>query len=145
MIKLTNLLTEYNFKVSKDNTYEWNDVNDMHILYRFNIDNNPDKTQYKVIFEKRKNGKYERMYMPEKKGNVFKMTGENKAFKINATVMDITLDFLENNKDWQTLIIVPLDFKRRNLIKRFLDTNIPEKYFMEEEDDTFTITRKPYM
>jgi hypothetical protein len=73
------------------------------------------------------------------------MTGENKAFKINATVMAITLDFLENNKDWLKLIIVPLDSKRHNLVRRFLDTNIPEKYFMEEEDDTFTITRKPYM
>jgi hypothetical protein len=145
MIKLTNLLTEYNLKVSKDNTYEWDDVNDMHILYRFNIDNDLDKTQYKVIFEKRRNGKYERMYMPETRGNVFKMTGENKAFKINATVMAITLDFLENNKDWLKLIIVPLDSKRHNLVKRFLDTNIPEKYFMEEEDDTFTITRKSYM
>lgn len=145
MIKLTNLLTEYDLKVSRDNTYEWDDVNDRHILYRFNIDNDPDKTQYKVIFEKKRNGMFERMYMPETRGNVFKMTGENKAFKINATVTAITLDFLEDNKDWLKLIIEPIDSKRYNLVKRFLDVNIPKKYFIEEEDGTFTITRKPYM
>lgn len=56
------------------------------------------------------------------------MTGENKAVKVNATVMAATIDWLDKHPDFTQLIIEPVDERRLNLVKRFIDNTIGGKY-----------------
>lgn len=56
------------------------------------------------------------------------LTGENKALKVNATVMAITLDWMEKNPDFTMLLIRPVDERRQRIVKMFLDSHLPAKY-----------------
>lgn len=56
------------------------------------------------------------------------MTGENKALKVNATVMKITLDWINRNPNFTMLLIRPVDERRQRIVKMFLDTYIPKNY-----------------
>ena len=61
------------------------------------------------------------------------MTGENKAIKVNATVMAATIDWLDRHPDFTQLIIEPVDERRLNLVKRFIDNTIGGKYGVSVE------------
>jgi hypothetical protein len=103
------------------------------------------ETEYKVVFRDEEGGTYERMYMPIQKKSLGKgeTTGEGKAIPVNATVMAITLDFLENNKDWHTVTIHPIDPRRHRLVTSFVNKNLPKnKYNVEDIDGILNITRK---
>ena len=103
------------------------------------------ETEYKVVFRDEEGGTYERMYMPVQKKPLGKgeTTGEGKAIPVNATVMAITLDFLENNKDWHTVTMHPIDPRRHRLVTSFVNNNIPKnKYDVEDIDGILNITRK---
>jgi len=59
------------------------------------------------------------------------MTGENKALKVNATVMAITIDWLNYNKDKDSffqLLIKPVDKRRYRLVKMFIKNHIGSQY-----------------
>jgi hypothetical protein len=59
------------------------------------------------------------------------LTGENKALKVNATVMAITIDWLNNNKDLNTfyqLLIKPVDKRRYKLVMMFINNHIAGQY-----------------
>jgi hypothetical protein len=77
--------------------------------------------------------------------NANSLTGENKAISVNATVMAITLDFMEKNNDWYIITIHPIDPRRRKLVGNFLYKNIESyKFNIEEIEGVFNITRKIY-
>jgi hypothetical protein len=100
--------------------------------------------KYKVIFRKGKEeGEYERMFTDYDNYRPGLMTKENKAIPIYATVTKITLDFLDNNNKWSTLIIRPISTGRYKVATNFIYNNIPkEKYNIEEIDGTIYITKK---
>lgn len=107
--------------------------------YEFNTEEN----EYVVDFYGDMSGVYERMYYPLNKGkHTMGQTGEGKAIKINATVMQITLDFLEKNNDWYNIIIHPIDSRRLHLVMTFLKKNLPSKYNLEEKEGVIVISRK---
>ena len=56
--------------------------------------------------------------------------------------MNITIDFLNKNKDWKKVVISPMDRRRYNVVKGFLDRYLPKNYFIKEEDEIFYIYRK---
>jgi len=106
----------------------------------YNFDTESGKT-YKVSFFSRSSrhipdGTYIREYAPydmlgwQGTGiNNKSMTGENKALKVNATVMAITIDWLNNNKDsFFQLLIKPVDKRRYRLVKMFVDNHIGSQY-----------------
>ena len=81
-------------------------------------------------------GTYERDYMTYDMGAFSgiepisdkSMTNEHKALKVNATVMAITIDWIERTPDFYQLIITPVDERRLNLVKRFCDNTLGGKY-----------------
>lgn len=151
MVRLVDLLLEYYFDVSsKDSYYPYTTSNNKY--YKFEA----EKTPYIVKFRKYNDDdyylygyskKYERSYKPEKAMAYNILTGEGKAYKINATVMAITLHFMENNKNWEVLVINPVDKKRSGIVGKFLYNNISNsKYNVEEDTDGanigYIITKK---
>jgi hypothetical protein len=60
--------------------------------------------------------------------NAFSMTNENKAIKVNATIMSITIDWLNRHEDFFQLFIHPVDERRYEIVKRFIDNTILGKY-----------------
>lgn len=56
------------------------------------------------------------------------MTGENKALKVNATVMAITMDWFEKHPDFTQLVIEPVDERRLRIVKQFVDNAVGGKY-----------------
>lgn len=151
MIKFTDLLLELEFNVKEAKKYPWQ-RDSSGLKYTFNTSETDDNTgiEYEVDFYPHKDddtdentGTFERKYNPTGKG--YGMTGEGNAIKVNATVMDITLDFMNRNKEWFDIIISPLNTKRFNVVKRFLDVNIPtDKFKVEEEEGIIRISRKVY-
>lgn len=106
---------------------------------------NTGQTKYKVVFKDEGGGAYERIYAPIQKKPLGAgvTTGEGKAIPVNATVMAITLDFLEKNKDWYILTIHPIDPRRHKLVTNFIDKNLPkDKYDVEDVEGVLSITRK---
>jgi len=109
---------------------------------------NTGQTEYEVIFQPGTPGDYERKFAPIGSGgnkldyNV--STNEFKANKIYSTVMSITLDFLEKNKDWKEILISPVDVKRNRIVKAWFEKTLPKnKYaFIEDEHAVFHIYRK---
>ena len=118
--------------------YDWKYVGGSDNKYTFTT----GKTDYKTVFIKEDEGMYERIYAPINKDMEGTETKEGKAIPINATVMAITLDFLEKNKDWYMLTIHPIDPKRYRLVMHFIDNTLPDKYAVEEIEGVINITRK---
>jgi hypothetical protein len=58
--------------------------------------------------------------------------------------MNITLDFLEKNKDWKEILISPVDARRNKIVKAWFEKTLPkDKYtFVEDESAVFHIYRK---
>jgi len=151
MIKLTDLLLELDFNVATAKKYPWK-RDSSGLKYTFNTAETEDESgmEYEVDFYPHKDdetdentGTFERKYNPKGKG--YELTGEGNALKINATVMDITLDFMNRNKEWYDIVISPVNSKRFSIVKRFLDENIPkDKFKMEYEEGIIRISRKVY-
>jgi hypothetical protein len=145
MTNFINLLLELEFDVKKGNVFPWKkEPSALGTRYSFNTGEEGIDYIVKFIPFTEDETKYERIYRPSHKIG-YEMTGEGKAFKVNATVTDITLDFLNTNKDWTEVFISPINTKRLNLVKKFLDINIPkDKYFLDVDgaEGTLTIRRK---
>lgn len=56
------------------------------------------------------------------------LTGENKAIRVNATVMAITLQWINEHPDFTLMIIRPMDIRRFNIVKLFIDSYLGGKY-----------------
>ena len=143
MINLSTILQEVLNEVGEDlrSAYPFKYIGGSNPTYIFTT----DETKYKVVFRNEGGGTYERIYTPiskkDFKANV--TTDEGKAIPVNATVMAATLDFLENNKEWHTLTIHPIDPRRYRLVTNFIYKNVPsEKYNVEEIEGIINITRK---
>lgn len=147
MVKFTDLLLELEFDSSKADKYEYKkDSSGLRYTFNTTKEGKPG-IEYEVIFMPHDDSTFERMYRPSKKNpnTFYDMTGEGNAMKVNATVMDITLDFMKNNKDWYDIIISPINTKRLNIVKSFIEKSIPKnKYFVEENEGILSITRKLY-
>lgn len=144
---LLSLLSEIEFDIA--NKYTWK-KDASGLRYTFNTsESGKDGIDYEVVFEPHKENEdetsstFERMYRPIGKG--YAMTGAGNALKVNATVMDATLDFMKTNRDWYDIIISPIEAKRLKLVKNFIDKNVPkDKFFVEEEEGIIRITRRLY-
>ncbi len=134
-------LKEIEFNSKLANKFEWKYDGGSNNRYTFNTGEDGNSgIDYEVKFIEHDGSVYERVYKPVGKG--FENTNEGKPIKINATVMDITLDFMSKNRDWYNIIISPLDSKRHNLVKAFIDKSIPKnKYFVDSEEGIINITR----
>jgi hypothetical protein len=114
------------------NAYDYKFMGGKNWKYDFTISAG---TNYSVIFKhtlKDELNYYERIYITTNKDYFTALTNENQALKVNATVMKITLDFLEQNKDWDRILINPLSEGRKKLVKVLLDKNLPSKYEFKE-------------
>jgi len=107
-------------------------------IYHFNSENN----LYKVTFHDYGEGEWSRSYRSLTTGEYYGETGENIPLKINATVMKITVDFLENNHNCKKLNIAPLDQKRYKLVKRYLENNLPKGWTIEYLDGEIVINKQ---
>jgi hypothetical protein len=147
MIKLINILREIGDNLNA--AYDFKYVGGTNPTYTFTT----GETPYKVVFRDEGEGLYELIYTPIdskafKKDPLVKkysntMTAEYKAIPINATVTAIMLDFLNNNKDWHTITVHPIDERRYRLIARFFYNNLPKsKYNIEEIEGIINVTRK---
>jgi len=135
-------LSEIDFNSKSANKFDWKYEGGSNNRYTFNTGEDGDSgIDYEVIFVNHEDsGVYERVYKPKGKG--FEKTNEGKPIKINATVMDITLDFMQKNKEWNDLLISPLDSKRYNLVKAFVDKSVPKnKYVVDSEEGIIKISR----
>jgi hypothetical protein len=103
-----------------------------------------DSFNYDVVFtledKDYDDGNYELIYkIKDKNIKELPLTQEGKAIKVNATVIAILLDFLKKNPNFISVLISPIDKKRYNLTKRFLDNNLPSNYTMEETGNSILI------
>jgi hypothetical protein len=132
------IVNEYNFGL--DQAFEWSYKGGPAQKYTFTT----GQTKYEVIFrpDPEIEGGYERTYKPV--GSVANTkTGEGKPLPVIATVTAITLDFMERNNNWNTIIIRPISDNRYRAVIKFLDENIPtDQYNIEEIDGAINITRK---
>jgi hypothetical protein len=139
MIKLIDILLEIGDDLNS--AYDFKYIGGVNPTYTFTT----GETPYKVVFRNEGGGTYERIYTPVSKKSLKTnvTTGEGKALKVNATVMAVTLDFLNNNTDWHTLTIQPIDPRRYRIVANFIYKNVPkDKYVVEEIDGIINITRK---
>lgn len=110
-----------------------------------------DQNEYKVKFTPDGESTYERSYHTTNRslGRNFDDTQEGKPLQINATVMAITLDFMERNPDFSMIYIVPIDRKRFNLVTTYIKNNLPSDYSFEakanEGEDIIAIYNKPQL
>jgi hypothetical protein len=137
-------LNELDFNLNKG--YDWKFEGGVDNKYTFTT----GQTEYEVLFFPvgiSSKGVFERLYRPISEDNQpgtvpVTPTNEFKVLEINATVMNITIDFLNKNKQWKDVIISPMEKRRYNIVKGFLDKNLPLKYFKDEEEGIFHIYRK---
>ena len=135
-------INELDFNLNKG--YDWNFEDGLDNKYTFTT----GQTKYEVLFYPTKEeNTFERLYRPISEDNQpgsvpTTPTNEFKVLEINATVMNITIDFLNKNKDWKKVVISPMDRRRYNVVKGFLDRYLPKNYFIKEEDEIFYIYRK---
>jgi hypothetical protein len=96
-----------------------------------------DKNEYKVAFKPDGESTYERVYHTTNRplGSNYDDTQEGKPIQINATVMAITLDFMKRNPEFYIIYIVPLDPRRFNIVKKFIQNNLPSQYSFESESN----------
>ena len=110
-----------------------------------------DQNEYKVAFKPDGESTYERVYHTINRplGRNFDDTQEGKPLQINATVMAITLDFMDKHPDFYMIYIVPIDRKRFNLVTAYIKTNLPSEYSFEakasEGEDIIAIYNKPQL
>jgi hypothetical protein len=93
-----------------------------------------DTNEYKVAFKPDGDNIYERVYHTTNRplGSNFEDTKEGKPLQINATVMKITLDFMEVERpDFDMIYIVPINRQRFNLVSAYLTNNLPSKFSFE--------------
>jgi len=108
-----------------------------------------DQNGYKVKFIPDGESTYERSYHTTNRaqGRNFDDTKEGKPLQINATVMAITLDFMERNPDFTMIYIVPLDRRRFNIVSTYIKNNLPSQYSFEAKandgEDIIAIYNKP--
>lgn len=100
------------------------------------------KFDYVVSFipDKRNKGNYDRIY---KTRIGFKETKENIPLTINSTVMAITLDFLKNHPDLKSLNILPKENSRFNIVKQYVNNNLPNNYTPYFDETKSEIIIKP--
>ena len=131
-------LNEYNFGLEQ--AFKWKYNGGKNSRYIFTT----GQTEYEVVFkpDPESEGLYERTYKPVG-GIANTKTGEGKPLPIIATVTTITLDFMERNNNWHTIMIHPISANRYRIVMKFLDENVPtNKYNIEEIDGIINITRK---
>ena len=110
-----------------------------------------DQNEYKVAFKPDGESTYERVYHTVNRplGRNFDDTQEGKPLQINATVMAITLDFMDKHPDFYMIYIVPIDRKRFNLVTAYIKNNLPSEYSFEaqtsEGEDIIVIYNKPQL
>lgn len=111
-----------------------------------------DQNKYKVAFKPDGESTYERVYHTTNRplGTNFEDTKEGKPLQVNATVMEITLDFMERNPDFTMIYIVPIDPKRFNLVLAYMKNKLPlDKYSYEAEtnkgENIIAIYNKPQL
>ena len=110
-----------------------------------------DQNEYKVAFKPDGESTYERVYHTVNRplGRNFDDTQEGKPLQINATVMAITLDFMDKHPDFHMIYIVPIDRKRFNLVTAYIKTNLPPEYSFEAKandgEDIIAIYNKPQL
>ena len=136
-------LNELDFNLNK--SYDWKFEGGTNNRYTFTT----GQTEYEVLFtpSKKELGTFERLYRPISEDNQpgtvpLTPTNEFKVMEINSTVMNVTIDFLNKNKDWKKIVISPIEKRRYNVVKGFLEKHLPKKYFIDEEDEIFYIYRK---
>jgi hypothetical protein len=114
-----------------------------------------DSFDYDVLFTPQ-SGDYDTSYEPESDdGNyelIYKikgkniselpLTGEGKAIKVNATVTAILLDFIKKNPNFISIMISPINEQRYNLLKKFIDNNLPSNYDVKGNGTLMLITNK---
>lgn len=117
---------------SKDYTYKFLTEKDTEYVVKFSRDSKDP-------------GQYERVYFPtnilKTKGSEKRLlTGEGDALRINATVMMITLDFLDKiGEKLRVLLIRPISSSRMAIVKKLIDNNLPSKFSWEEVNDDILI------
>ena len=137
-------INELDFNLNK--SYDWEFKGGIDNKYTFTT----GQTEYEVLFFPvgvSSKGVFERLYRPVSEDNMvgtipLNATNEFKVLEINATVMNITIDFLNKNKQWKDVMISPIEKRRYNIVKGFLDKHLPSKYFKDEEEGIFHIYRK---
>jgi hypothetical protein len=146
MIKLKDILLELTYDLS--NAYK--DIklksSSKDYVYEFTTDKG---TVYNVIFSRdpKDHGQYERTYWPVNKDaemiNKRGLTGEGDALRVNATVMEVTLKFLSEVKEFTVLLIRPISSGRMTIVKKLIDENLPDKFAWEEVNDDILIYERP--
>jgi hypothetical protein len=88
-------------------------------------------------------GNYELIYKIKGKNiGELPLTGEGKAIKVNATVTAILLDFIKKNPNFISIMISPINEQRYNLLKKFIDNNLPSNYDVKGNGTLMLITHK---
>jgi hypothetical protein len=135
---ILHMLLELSFDISKDSTYPYEKKSNTKYVFK------SGKYDYEVNFTNfyKNSGVFVRSYKPVKE-TYRGMTKEGKALKVIATVTAITLDFMNTNKYWNTIIINPVSDKRSRILKLFFDQSYFDNYNIEEvEPNEFRITKK---
>ena len=125
-------LNELDFNLNKG--FDWKFEGGKNNKYTFTT----GQIEYEVFFQPGAPGDYERSFRIKgtegKKVPYSVTTNEFKVMQIYATVMNITIDFLKQNKDWENVMIVPVDDRRHKIVKGFLDKTLPSQYFADEDE-----------
>ena len=136
-------INELDFNINKG--YDWKFEGGTNNRYTFTT----GQTEYEVFYAPKKEANtYERSFRPVDEDNMFvgsvplTPVNEFKVLEVYATVMETTIDFLNKNKDWRKVVISPIEKRRYNIVKGFLEKHLPKKYFLDEEDEIFYIYRK---
>jgi hypothetical protein len=118
------LLTELSYGL--ENALPFTYIGGKNNEYTFETDQNG----YKVKFIPDGESTYERVYFTTNRplGTNYEDTQEGKPLQINATVMAITLDFIDKHPDFEMIYIVPIDSKRFNLVTSYIKNNLPSEY-----------------
>jgi hypothetical protein len=135
-------LNESSFNYGLEQAFKWTYEGGNTPTYFFTT----GKTKYEVVFREdlESEGLYERIYKPVG-GVPASYTNEGKPLQVIATVTAITLDFMERNQNWHTILIQPVSKSRYRAVIRFLYEHVPsDKYVIEEVEGVITITRKLY-
>jgi len=136
-------INELDFNLNR--SYDWKFEGGTNNRYTFTT----GQTDYEVFYAPKKEANtYERSFRPVDEDNMFvgsvplTPVNEFKVLEVYATVMETTIDFLNKNKDWRKVIISPIEKRRYNIVKGFLEKHLPKNYFIDEEDEIFYIYRK---
>ena len=136
-------INELDFNLNR--SYDWKFEGGTNNRYTFTT----GQTNYEVFYAPKKEANtYERSFRPVDEDNMFvgsvplTPVNEFKVLEVYATVMETTIDFLNKNKDWRKVIISPIEKRRYNIVKGFLEKHLPKNYFIDEEDEIFYIYRK---